>query len=333
MPNDQNANTPPFFPPLMRGGRGRGRGWALIVLLFGITIGFFLRDLFREKDVAAKVVTIRSRNLEYQVATRAETVGEMLAEQNYHNAPFTPSYLKRGEGELFHGVTLDLRQPVNITLTDGGQSREIQTLAETVGDLLNQEKIGLAPTDQVHPLLEEYIAEGTTITIDRIVDLQVAELNEIPFEIRIQHEPAAYYGEETVIEKGQTGQNKQQFLITYKNGIEVRRKLLSETILKQPVTELRSFGTKIEIEASQEGRASWYAYKRCACAAHPSFPMGRYLRVTSGESGKSVIVKINDRGPDVGIHPDRIVDLDSTVFKELAPLGAGTIGVRVELLK
>ena len=120
-------------------------------------------------------------------------------------------------------------------------------------------------------------------------------------------------------------------MITYKNGVEIKRHLLSETVVRIPQTEQRRLGTRIEVEQTEQGRASWYAYKGCLCAAHPSYMKGRYVRVTAG--GKSVIVRINDRGPDQSIYPDRVIDLDSVAFKQLAPLGAGTIGVRAELLK
>lgn len=319
-------------------------------LIFGVVIGLFLRDWLREKPAAAKVVTIRNRNLEFQVATKVETVQELLAEQGFVQPTLTfysspvqgeegfPSP-RAGEGArradegAVQGMMIEIREPVSVNVIDAGHPREIQTLAETVGDLLNMEKIGLAATDQVSPPLDNFLAEGMSVIIDRIVDLAVTEVNGIPFAIKIEHDPEAYYGRETVVSAGEPGQKQQEFLITYKNGVEIKRRLREETILKEPRTEIRQFGTKVEVEALEVGRASWYVYQGCACAAHPSYEFGRYLRVTSLSSGQSLIVKINDRGPDQQVHPDRVIDLDATAFKELAPLAAGTIGVRVELLK
>ena len=109
--------------------------------------------------------------------------------------------------------------------------------------------------------------------------------------------------------------------------------MLDELVLARPIDEVRKLGTMIKIEESKEGRASWYAHEGCMCAAHPFYEFGRYIRVTSLSSGKSIIVKVSDRGPDLSVHPDRVVDLDSLAFKQLAPLGAGTIGVKVELIE
>ena len=82
------------------------------------------------------------------------------------------------------------------------------------------------------------------------------------------------------------------------------------------------------------GSASWYKYKGCDCAASPDYPKDSLLRVTNLENEKSVIVKINDFGPDRAIHPDRAIDLDSVAFKKLANLWEGIIQrVKVEKLE
>jgi rare lipoprotein A len=49
--------------------------------------------------------------------------------------------------------------------------------------------------------------------------------------------------------------------------------------------------------------------------------------VTNQSNGKSVIVKINDRGP---FGKNRIIDLDKVAFAKIASIGAGIIDVKVE---
>ncbi len=81
------------------------------------------------------------------------------------------------------------------------------------------------------------------------------------------------------------------------------------------------------------GKASWYAYKECNCAASPDYPKGTFLVVSAVNSDKTVTVEVNDYGPDRSVHPDRVIDLDAVAFAELAPLGAGIIDVVVRLLQ
>lgn len=82
----------------------------------------------------------------------------------------------------------------------------------------------------------------------------------------------------------------------------------------------------------KSGSASWYKYKNCRCAASPDFPKGTHVKVTSQLTGKSIVVRINDWGPERDKFPDRVIDLDKLAFKEFAPTGAGLIRVAVKPL-
>lgn len=306
------------------------------ILIIGVAVGFFLRELLSEKPAGAKIVTISSRNLNYQITTTAKTIGEVLKEQGFNDSTIMDSSFRFRESTAngsVAGMTIEVKTPLQIKLNDGGNESQITTTALTVNDLLYEQKIGLAVTDRVVPDLASYLGEGTRIVIDRIVDLEVSEESEIGFETRVEHDPSIFYGTELVTATGKPGKKRQDFLITYKNGVEIKRKLLKTTVLEKPQPENRKFGTRIEIEETREGRGSWYAYKNCLCAAHPFYEFGRFVRVTGLATGKSIIVRINDRGPELDKHPDRIIDLDSVAYKALAPLGSGTIAVKVELFR
>ena len=100
-----------------------------------------------------------------------------------------------------------------------------------------------------------------------------------------------------------------------------------------PQTERRAY--------SQEGLASWYGRrfhgKKTASgelydmyamtAAHPTLPIPSYARVTSLANGRSVVVRINDRGP---FHSKRLIDLSYTAAHKLGYLSQGSARVRVE---
>jgi len=65
-------------------------------------------------------------------------------------------------------------------------------------------------------------------------------------------------------------------------------------------------------------------------AAHRSLPFGTRVRVTNEANGRSVVVRINDRGPWV---EGRILDLSYAAAKQLGMLEAGVIRVRLEVLR
>jgi rare lipoprotein A len=64
-------------------------------------------------------------------------------------------------------------------------------------------------------------------------------------------------------------------------------------------------------------------------AAHPTLPFGTRLRVTDVASGKSVTVRVNDRGPYV---PGRIVDVSYSAANALGMVGKGVANVKLDVV-
>ena len=65
-------------------------------------------------------------------------------------------------------------------------------------------------------------------------------------------------------------------------------------------------------------------------AAHPTLPLGSYVRVTNLRNGRAVVVKVNDRGPIV---PGRIIDLSYGAAQVLEFEHRGLQKVRLDLVK
>ncbi len=65
-------------------------------------------------------------------------------------------------------------------------------------------------------------------------------------------------------------------------------------------------------------------------AAHPTLPLGSYVKVTNLHNGKAVVVKVNDRGPIV---PGRIIDLSYGAARVLQFDQKGLQRVRIDLVK
>ena len=64
-------------------------------------------------------------------------------------------------------------------------------------------------------------------------------------------------------------------------------------------------------------------------AAHRTLPFGTIVRVTHLKSGRSVDVRINDRGP---FHSGRIIDLSYEAARKLGSVGRGTARVKVTVI-
>ncbi|BAM89853.1 conserved hypothetical protein [Bradyrhizobium oligotrophicum S58] len=96
-----------------------------------------------------------------------------------------------------------------------------------------------------------------------------------------------------------------------------------------------------DVNYRAEGMASWYGDDfhgrqtangevfdmTSLTAAHPTLPMPSYARVTNLANGKSLIVRINDRGP---YHANRLIDVSNKAADLLEFKGTGVARVRVE---
>ena len=96
----------------------------------------------------------------------------------------------------------------------------------------------------------------------------------------------------------------------------------------------------------ERGEASWYGEKfhgrptssgepfdmHRPSAAHRTLPLPSWVRVTNLDNGRSIVVRVNDRGPFAD--PDnRIIDLSYAAAVELGMIEAGTANVRVQAVE
>ena len=140
--------------------------------------------------------------------------------------------------------------------------------------------------------------------------------------------------------------NLNSLSITERSGDKVRRETIAAKIelpAEEPsvIEKLNTVASNTVRKFSQTGTASWYGRQfhgrntasgetfdmNAMTAAHRSLPLNCYIRVTNRNNGKSVVVKVNDRGP---FHGNRVVDLSYGAAKQLGITSAGTAKVSIE---
>ena len=98
---------------------------------------------------------------------------------------------------------------------------------------------------------------------------------------------------------------------------------------------------KQALQRSGDGLASFYGSPqqtangeqfnpRALTAAHRTLPFGTKVRVTNVRSGRTVTVRINDRGPFV---PGRVIDLSQAAAEELGMVGRGIAKVKLDVVQ
>jgi peptidoglycan lytic transglycosylase len=128
-----------------------------------------------------------------------------------------------------------------------------------------------------------------------------------------------------------------------------RLKSLAETVatLEEPAPPAIGDAGQPASEAYEpigEGMASYYGHElagnrtasgerfnpQALTAAHRSLPMGTRIRVTNQANGRSVVVRVNDRGP---FARGRIIDVSLAAAREIAMVRTGTARVSLEIVR
>ncbi|HCO07456.1 MAG TPA: septal ring lytic transglycosylase RlpA family lipoprotein [Acinetobacter ursingii] len=140
--------------------------------------------------------------------------------------------------------------------------------------------------------------------------------------------------------------NLNSLSITESSGDKIRRQTIAAKIEvpeDEPsvIEKLNTVASNTVRKFTQTGVASWYGRqfhgRKTASgdtfdmneltAAHRSLPLNCYIRVTNKDNGKSVVVKVNDRGP---FHGNRVLDLSYRAAKRIGITSAGTAKVSIE---
>ncbi|GGA45449.1 septal ring lytic transglycosylase RlpA family protein [Pelagibacterium lentulum] len=118
--------------------------------------------------------------------------------------------------------------------------------------------------------------------------------------------------------------------------------ILTLGVLPATVSSLSARET-VAVVQTINGTASWYGGKfhgrrtangetynmHALTAAHPSLPFGTQVVVTNQNNGRTVVVRINDRGPFTG---GRIIDLSHKAANQIGMINSGTARVTLEVL-
>ncbi len=225
--------------------------------------------------------------------------------------------------------------PVQVVVL--GKVRDVLTNAGTAGELFSAMGIDPDADDRVLPSPSTPLHQGSTVRFDQVeISTQVRQVT-IPAPIHTQFRSTMVPGTVRVLEPGRDGRAVGTFHVVTVNGQVEANRLIGRWIEREPITERRisgpesMYGGTTDVPgtdgASQTGLASWYDPPWSGLtAAHPTLPFGTMVTVTDVETGRSVTVVIDDRGPFAA---GKIIDLAPEAFAVLRPLGVGVIDVRL----
>jgi uncharacterized protein YabE (DUF348 family) len=280
-----------------------------------------------ESNHAKKKIYFTDAGISFEVLSKTETVSGFFVEQKI-KLNDDDLVLPEKNQKIYSGSRITILRAKNIIIKEKENVFKISTLQNTVQQAIWEKKdIQLADDDITKPSRQTPLQDDMTITITHVIIKEETKPEDINYQTISNEDDLLGWRVKKVTQKGIKGVNEVKYKVVYHNGKEISRKILEKNKIKNPIDEIVTQGTYMKLGKTAKGQGTWYAFKGGMFAASTTLAKGSYAKVTNTANGKSVIVQINDYGPQ---GKGRIIDLDKVAFQAIASLGTGVIGVKVE---
>ena len=255
---------------------------AVLVLIFMLSVTALL-----SQRAFATTYVINDGDRVVTYTTFATDPAEVLGQAGVPLEEYDTYITEASDGE----ATITINRAQKITVRDHGENTVVYSNGETVGQLLK--RLGMELTDQdvlsVDQLEETY--DGMEISVDRIITCRETFAAAVPHDTQYSWEETLPQGTETVLTRGQDGELLRTADVTYVNGRQTRRSVLSETMLRPPVTEIIGVG----IGQVQEEAAD----KPVIGEGYITLPTGEVLTYTRTDTVEATAYTHTDKGCDM----------------------------------
>ncbi|EKE25145.1 MAG: Rare lipoprotein A [uncultured bacterium] len=277
-----------------------------------------------------KKIDLNDNGAHFEMISKAQTVSDFLKEHRLEVSEHDIVLPEKNE-KIYSGSNIIILRAKKITIKEGKSSNVTYTFQNTVEQAIWENKSMKFDEDDITiPARTSTIKGGEIISVTHVLIKEEIKKLDIDYKTISNEDDSLGWRVKKVTKKGEKGQKEVKYKIVYNDGKEISRKVIESNVVKDPIDEVVTQGTLVKVGKVHTGAASWYAWTGTMAAANPWLPMGSYVRVTNKANGKQVIVKINDRGP---FGPGRIIDLDKVAFAQIAPIGAGVVDIKMEVIE
>lgn len=202
--------------------------------------------------IMKKTVTVVIDGQPTKLVTFKSTVREALNDKGISVGKkdrITPSLTSK----IAENGTIIIKRAVDINVDVDGKEISIQSSEDNVGSMLKDENITLKGEDEVKPDKSTILSEGMKVEVIRVETKSVTESVPIDYETVIKNNSSLPNTQRKIVENGSTGEKRITNLVTYENGEEVSRKLVSEAIITKPTDKIIMQGTYPVMPVSRGG--------------------------------------------------------------------------------
>lgn len=213
-------------------------GSKIIMGMFLITLVVLVSVIYNTK----KVITVCIGDKQMQITTFSDNYKKALENNHVVIGPkdrTTPSL----DSKVVDKGKITIKRAVDVEVKVDGKKLAIKSAEDNVKDMLKAEKIKVNKSDEVSPAENQPLRQGLKVVVTRLETKDVEEVKPIDYETVVKKDDTREQGNDQVLQEGQSGEKEVTTEVLYKDGKEVSRKVVSETVKKQPVQKIVAVGT------------------------------------------------------------------------------------------
>jgi len=176
------------------------------------------------------------------VWTTAPTVAAAMSQLGFSTADFTS--VSRSRRLPLRPTDISVRTPKQVTIEHDGTTQTVHTTDETVGQLLRDLAISVAPGDRLSAPRSGELTPGETLVVTRVTRGTLMTTRTIPFRVRHQHDASLPAGHTKVVQAGRAGLAQTTYAIVYVDGKVAGRTKVRTMTVRTPQPRIIAIGTK-----------------------------------------------------------------------------------------
>lgn len=214
--------------------------------------------LFTTMYMKRKTITVVINGEQRKIVTYRNTVGQVLKTNDILLGP-KDKINSSLDSKLKDNQSIDIKRAVNVKITVDGKDINLLSPEENIGSMLLAEGITLRDMDKVVPDKSESLTEGMNVKVVRVDIKTITEVIPIQFKEVVKVNKSLANTKKQISQEGKIGEKEITTQITYEDGKEVSREVVSETITKNARDKIIVQGTFPYMPVSRSGSIMSYS--------------------------------------------------------------------------
>ncbi|WP_010681077.1 3D domain-containing protein [Acetivibrio cellulolyticus] len=220
---------------------------ALLAIAATVLLGVFTFSAFSTN------VIIDNNGTQITVKTMRNTVKDVLTQSGIEVSDFDYVSLPLDMRLIRNKTTrIHIKSAVPINVFADGKETTVMTSKNTVKEALQASTVGLGVQDRIEGVNpNDKVYKNMKVKVVRVRQEKVSQNEIIPYGVQKKANSSMDRGVEEVISKGKNGVCEKTYMVVYEDNKEIKRQLLTNTIVSEPEKEVVEYGTIATYTASR----------------------------------------------------------------------------------